>query len=184
MIYCECKGGQIPGFLLCWLFHCFKSAIALSLACCLFTVSHQITNTASFSAYPEDGIQYPVHDIFQFPHVITNNGGHYDPSESVFTCPVNGTYYFTSSVYTGGLGINYDTATSIIIYRDWSGQSEAYCRNNGPDPIYIQCGTSVVMNCNQGQRVFLGTWYIYVHMYGSRLSNFSGFLIQADTPPN
>ena len=74
------------------------------LMCYVFTASQHIASAVSFSVYADSGYQYPVvGEAIRFPLVMTNNGGHYDTSDSVFTCPLNGTYYFTFSLYTEGL---------------------------------------------------------------------------------
>ena len=110
---------------------------------------------------------------------MTNNGGAYDPNESVFTCPLDGMYYFTFSIYSGHLSV--EERTSAMIQMDEQNYSEAVCQNHGPDDLRTQCATSLVIHCNQGQRVFVAAAETEVQLYGySRRSTFSGFLIHED----
>ena len=103
-------------------------------------------------------------------------------SDSVFTCPLNRTYYFTFSLYTEGLS-DYER-TSAYIKKDSERLSEAYCRNYGPDSILTQCGNSVVIHCHLGQRVYVTTEDTDTQLNGSyKRSTFSGFLIHADVQP-
>ena len=149
----------------------------------LFTASHHIGSAVSFSAFTDQGWQYPDEgEIIKFPLVMTNNGGHYSTSDSVFTCPLNGTYYFTFSLYARYLSAGKRTAAYIKKDGEWL--SEAYCINYGPDYIYIQCGNSVVVHCYLGQHVFVPTSFPDTQLYGyNKRSTFSGFLIHADIPP-
>ena len=156
--------------------------VSLALVCYLFIASHHAASDVGFAAMAENDYQYPeMGGIISFPNVITNNGGNYNPTDSVFTCPLDGTYYFAFSVYTGRL---VDPAmTGVHIQRDDLRLSEGYCSNPGADPIWIQCGTSAVLNCNMGQRVFVSTAYTQTQVYSSLRSTFSGFLIHTDIPP-
>ena len=61
---------------------------------------------AAFSAYPADNYQYfgrtttATHRVI-FNHVNTvplNAGGHYNPENSVFICPINGYYVFVFDI--------------------------------------------------------------------------------------
>ena len=151
--------------------------------CDVFTGSQQIASVVGFSVYIESGTHYPGEgEIISFPLVMTNNGGHYDPSDSVFTCPINGTYYFTFSLYTSHL--NDGEVITAYIKKDGERLSEVYCTNNGPDGIYTQCGNSVVIHCHLGQSVFVTAAYSDMELYGAyKRSTFSGFLIHADVPP-
>ena len=152
----------------------------MQFVCYVFTVSHQVASAVSFSVYGSSSYQFPdAGEIIKFPLVLTNNGGHYNTSESVFTCPLNGTYYFTFSLYTADLSDG--KVTSAYIQKDGEEISETYCSNYGPDYLYTQCGNSAVVNCHLGQRVFVTTAYFDTQLYGSR-STFSGFVIHADVP--
>ena len=150
---------------------------------CVFTASQQIASAVGFSVYAEDEYQYPNSgEIIRFPLLMTNNGGHYDPINSMFTCPLNGTYYFTFSLYTSHLSDGERTAA--YIEKDGEKFSEAYCGKDGPDNLYTQCSTSAVIHCHLGQRVFVKNRYSGTKLYGvANRSNFSGFLIHADVPP-
>lgn len=66
----------------------------MSLTCLYFR-----TGTVGFSAYYNfTGQQLLVTRIIQFDSVDTNVGGHYDPTNSTFTCPTSGLYHFSINV--------------------------------------------------------------------------------------
>ena len=142
-----------------------------------------MVSDVSFSVYADPNWQFPeLFDPIMFPYVMTNNGGHFDTEESVFTCPINGTYYFSISLYTEHLSNN--QLTSAVFMMDEEELSEAYCKNDNTNDLYLQCGTSVVIHCDQGQHVFVTTLYVATQLRGTRKrSTFSGFLIHADIPP-
>ena len=52
----------------------------------------------SFTAYQEEGTIYSPGDVIPFSSVIYNEGGRYDGSTGLFTCPVHGIYMFHYSV--------------------------------------------------------------------------------------
>ena len=84
---------------------------------------------------------------------------------------------------TGFLIDDFST-TMIHIQRDELTINEAFCSNVGAtDHVRMQCGTSVVLNCNIGQRVFVSTAYANTVLFGTLQSTFSGFLIHTDIPP-
>ena len=100
----------------------------------------------------------------------------------MFTCPVDGTYYFAFSVLAGPTFDSF--MTGLHIQRDELRISEGYCSNNGATAIWIQCGTSAVFNCNLGQRVFVSTIYNDTcQVSGSLRSTFTGFLIHSYVSP-
>ena len=133
-----------------------------------------------FSVYAELGYHYyDENEIINFPLVMTNNGGHFNTNDSTFTCPQDGMYYFTFSLYTSGM--NDIEHTDAYIEMDGERLSEGYCRNNGPEEVRAQCGNSVVTNCYVGQSVSVIAMLDGTQLYGSnKSSTFSGFLIQAD----
>ena len=118
-------------------------------------------------------------DVIRFPVVITNSGEYYDPSESIFTCPFNGLYYFAFSLYSTNL--NDGEVTAGMIQRDSVVLTEAFCENEGSDHVYVQCVNSVVIPCNEGEQGFMsGFDNSQIHSTDNR-NTFSGFLIQPDT---
>ena len=131
-----------------------------------------------FYAYADDGYQYPeFRDVISFPNALINFGGHYDPVESMFTCPVSGIYFFTFSLYTGRL--TEGNRTSAYITMNGQLLSHALCQNDSPNtPIYTQCSSSVVIYARQGQLVYLITYDTWSQISGyDQTSIFSGFLI-------
>ena len=149
----------------------------------LLTACHQIASVVGFSVYAEDSYQFPdMGKHVSFPLVRTNIGGHYDPSESVFTCPTNGTYYFIFNLCTGHLSNSENTAA--YIQKDEEDLSQAYCTSWEPNSIHAQCGNSAVTHCHLGQHVFVAARYHDTQVYSYyKSSTFSGFLIHADVAP-
>ena len=144
----------------------------------LFTASHRVDSFVGFYAYADDGYQYPEGwDIIKFPNAFINFGGHYDPNESMFTCPVNGIYFFTFSLHTGRVSEGNRTSAYIVV--DSLLFSHAFCQNNTPNaPLYTQCASSAVLYCGQGQVVYLVPMVSFSQMDGyGRASIFSGFLL-------
>ena len=53
-----------------------------------------------FSAYRSSGDRVGGWQRIPYDTVITEVGGAYDPSTGIFTCPVNGYYYFSLSSFS------------------------------------------------------------------------------------
>ena len=142
-----------------------------------------MASDVSFSAYYNGTYQYPYpEEIIHFPYVFTNNGGHYDTTESVFTCPIYGTYFFIFNLYTGD--IFDDKGTNARIMVGWVEHSVVWCLNRGPDTIWAQCGNSAIVQCDQGDRVYVSALSANSQVVGyNQRSTFSGFLLHADIPP-
>ena len=142
-----------------------------------------MASAVGFSVYTERDYQFPDSgEIIRFPLIITNNGGHYFPSDSVFICPITGTYYFTFTLHTGYLTDN--ELTAALIQVDGDRLSEAYCKIDGSNSLAAQCGNSVVTHCSNGQSVSVISAYADTQMDGGRkTSTFSGFLIHEDVSP-
>ena len=58
----------------------------------------------SFSALMVSGQFVPGGDnIIPFGYTMTNPGDHYNETTYKFTCPVEGLYFFTFTLYSGGM---------------------------------------------------------------------------------
>ena len=86
---------------------------------------------------------YNAGETIRLTGVMTNIGGHYDPSKSVFTCPFTGTYYFNFCLYA--YLMNNGAITSAYIQLDGERLSQAYCRKDGSDTMFAACCNSVVI---------------------------------------
>ena len=124
-----------------------------------------------FSAYATAHVTYAVNDLIEFDGVNTNLGGHYD-NDTSFTCPVNGTYFFTVSVMTSA---SYHLAVAIEI--DSVRYASAY--NDGISSVFNHATNSALLRCNEGQKVFVRC-VVGGRSYGTateKYSTFSGFLV-------
>ena len=114
--------------------------------------------------------------------MTTNNGGHFNTADSVYTCPLSGTYFFTFSMlaFLSDLGSTYPR-----LWKDEDPVSEAHCTINSSDHDYVQCSNSAVVHCEEGQRAFLAANIANTEVMFSSgpASIFSGFLIHADVSP-
>ena len=142
-----------------------------------------MASDVSFSAYYQGDYQYPDYwETIKFPYVFTNKGGHYNTTDSIFTCPIYGTYFFIFSLNTGqtinGMGIDaYMMVGSVET-------SVVWCDNYGQDIVTVQCGNSAIAHCDQGDKVRIAALTPGGQVYGAnQRSTFSGFLVHADIPP-
>ena len=118
----------------------------------------------------------PTNDTVLFPYVVSNIGGHYNTSTGVFTCPYNGTYYFTFNLYK---------VPTI---------SHAYCkiRKNGVHYAYAdsypglsntgsynEATASMILHLVKGDNMDIGGPCSATKTFDN-LSSFSGFLVKAD----
>ena len=116
-------------------------------------------------------MDYAADALIEFDGVHTNRGNHYD-NATTFTCPVNGTYFFTVSVmsYTSD---NVAVALEIDNVR----LATAWGDNVGS---YLPAATnSALIRCNEGQKVYVKctiTGYVY-SVTSEKYSTFSGFLV-------
>ena len=63
-------------------------------------MSALLTDFVGFSAYATDSSQTPaIGEVIEFPGVVTNAGGAYNPDTSTFTCPTTAYYYIYFSLY-------------------------------------------------------------------------------------
>ena len=138
----------------------------------------------SFSAYFSGDFQYPgFWETIQFPYVFTNNGGHYNTTDSIFTCPIYGTYFFIFSLNTGVTDIREGVNARIMVGS--VEKSAVSCYNDGLDSSSNQCGNSAVLHCDQGEQVLISAYLPPLgQLFGAnQRSTFSGFLIHADIQP-
>ena len=142
-----------------------------------------MASDVSFSAYYSGDYQYPdFWETIQFPYVFTNNGGHYSTTDSTFTCPIYGTYFFIFSLYTGQTVDRSGVDARIMVGSVEN--SVVSCYNDGLDSSSNQCGNSAVLHCDQGEQVHISAVTPLGQVFGAnQRSTFSGFLIHADIPP-
>lgn len=112
-----------------------------------------------------------------FPHVLTNQQGHFDPQVGIYTAPVSGTYIFSFHLHSAhrvlkvGLFHNY-----VPVFKTTGGQS--FSTTSMTMPLHLSAQDHVWLQVKSNF-----TNGIYVHRESS--STFSGFLLQPDScqPP-
>ncbi|XP_053391790.1 rho-associated protein kinase 1-like [Mercenaria mercenaria] len=128
----------------------------------------------AFTAYlsntvTELGKQHPI----PFDQVMLNEGHAYDTVLHAFICPVNGIYMFQSaamSTHTDSIQteIVKDGVALVVIYAAGATGSHGY----------DQGFNSAVIQCNQGERVWVRVHAHYgTDLYGGRYTTFSGYLL-------
>lgn len=109
-----------------------------------------------------------------FDHLLTNLGEMYDGHIGRFTCPVNGTYFFSFSILK--LAINMPLYINLM--RNEEVMVSAYANDGAPD--HETASNQATLPLFQGDQVWLR-----LHrgaIYGStwNYSTFSGFLLYQD----
>lgn len=111
-----------------------------------------------------------------FKLVLTNNGKGYDRNSGIFTAPVNGTYFFTSTILTKTPSV---VEMALIVNTDVKMLMYASARNE----TYNNAANSVLLNLNQHDKVKIvkhgiyGARPFYIH---STWSTFTGILISTN----
>ena len=108
-----------------------------------------------------------------FPHVITNVGNGYNPTDGVFTAPMAGVYVFF---------VNVQGYNNLYIYTDIMLNGAPKVRTmsyNGEEQTYLAGPNLAVLYLQTGDRVWIqhagGSGY-FTHLY-CPITTFSGFLI-------
>ena len=122
-----------------------------------------------------------VGDKVIFRGIEHNEGGHYDISTGIFTCPLDGTYFFTmmlyANIYSDPEGIHYN------MIHHGSAIGEVHCDNYSDIDIYNMCGNSAVIYCQTGQEVYVKCYAKGNTLGGSasdKRTTFAGFLLHTD----
>lgn len=142
------------------------------------TACSRATAAGPFSAYATDSIVYGGQQIVQFPTPRLNIGNHYDTARAVFTCPVQGVYYFAFSIlsytpYSPG------NAPSVLLKRGDEAIIGVYV-NVFEDDFVLMMSNSVLVQCAPGQEVYVET-ATDVEVAGATFGTctFSGFYVGA-----
>ena len=116
-------------------------------------------------------MNYAGNALVELDGVHTNLGSHYD-NATTFTCPINGTYFFTVSVMS-----DLSDTVRVAIELDSVSLATAWADNVGSH--YPVATNSALVRCNEGQKVSVRCT-VSGDVYGSRaeqFSTFSGFLV-------
>ena len=148
----------------------------------VFVASNQQETDVSFSVYATRNQILDYLEVISFEGVTTNNGGHFNTADSVYTCPLSGTYFFTFSTHAFLSNIG---RTAPRLWKDEEPVSEAHCSVYSSEADFIQCSNSAVVHCEEGQRAFLAANFGDTEVWFATgpASIFSGFLIHADVSP-
>ena len=107
--------------------------------------SSKMSNFITFSAYATAIRSYNDGQMVQFDSVVINMGAHYDPSTSVFTCPVSGYYLLSLHVRSIGDEVMYaDIVTGGTVVAGVAA-----------DRDYDSASNTVVVYCAEGADVFV-----------------------------
>ena len=142
--------------------------------CVCFSIEElpSATRQVAFTVY-EDQTQYHSNGKrLTFDHVETNMGGNFNSSNSTFTCPVDGLYFFSFTIM-GSTGYGDDGHATLR--RDGSVGVGAWADYYAGNP---HASNAAVITCSVGQEVYLQSENSgYMYSNSSRLVTFSGFLL-------
>ena len=129
----------------------------------------------SFRAKPSSTGTIAVNNDLVFADVTTtsfgchNVGGHYNTSTGIFTCPVDGLYFFQFNVYQENT-----TDTEVDLFVNSNGVANGRFFATGDSYGTCNVSNSLLLSANDQVkgRVVVGTAYV-----NASVSSFSGFLI-------
>ena len=127
-----------------------------------------MATTVAFTACPSEDMSYSPGSIIQFGLALTNLGDFYNVDTSIFTCPVNGLYMFSISIFT-----NDNDYIDANIYKDGSELVQIYSASAGA----IHGVNSVLTECNVFQPVWVECAEIGGTVPGNTRSSFSRVLL-------
>lgn len=112
---------------------------------------------------------YTDGEIVVYEEVVTNYGGHYDPSAGIFTCPVTGYYLFSLSTMNPG---GQTTATRLLV-----GSYEllyTWARDDSQE----HSTTVGISLCEAGQSVYTICRRQQCPVWGNNMSSMTGTLLR------
>ena len=127
---------------------------------------------ADFTACPSVSINYSPGTIIQFDDVLTNIGGFFNADTGIFTCPVDGLYYFFVSLFSDN-----DINITGALYVDGTMKVEMHSTNYGGNHGV----TSLVTECYMFQAVWVECYGDGGTIPGSRRTSFSGLILAETT---
>ncbi|XP_052693526.1 complement C1q-like protein 4 isoform X2 [Crassostrea angulata] len=138
---------------------------------------NSFNNRVAFYSYLSNTDMHPKpNQTIVFDHVVTNTGGKFNSKTGVFTCPTQGVYAFSWTVYCSNGG--YLISELVVNSRS---VGDMLCSGQGDDNIRHTSSVAVV-ELNEGDRVYVRTHPIAV-LNGvlwsgpTYLSSFSGWTI-------
>ena len=126
--------------------------------------------TAAMGEAPGYTRSYSHGDQVEFPVVLTNIGGAYNPTTGDFMCPISGTYMFAVSLMSGHQALG---AASITV----DDERKVSARPDGRDAAHGHSSNMLVTACTQGQRVWVQAFGWRLYDDSRNHGTFSGMLI-------
>ena len=144
---------------------------------CTYVLSASMMNQpgVGFSAYVTSDQTPNEGETIRFEGVITNEGSHYNPGTSVFTCPTTGLYYFTFSIYA-----HLDSGQQVGVQLMHAGNAvvNVFCQIDGSRDSRSQCSNSATIQCQAAQLIHvIATVGNSIIINGELKSTFSGFFL-------
>ena len=131
------------------------------------------TGPVAFTASAETGVstKYTAWDVIVFDEVLTNFGGHYNPTTSSFICPVDGVYLFSVSMLP---------YISVNIVVNLMRNNTVLSRAHGDDVSgsFNPVGTTVVTECSRGEPMWVNVYSSGSIYASNQYCVFTGHLIQ------
>ena len=127
--------------------------------------SHDITNRAG--------------ERMIYRYAVINPGQNYNSSTGEYTCPVTGIYSFAYSIF-GYKVMKGDTQfkADAELYKEGSMVSKIFINSQNSEDIDISLSLSDIVQCRQGDRVWVQSSSNNNHIFGHALLNmFSGVLL-------
>lgn len=116
-----------------------------------------------------------VGDSIQFDDIVTNIGNAFNKATGKFTCPVDGTYVFSTSIVCDKLDIMH-----VAVLKNGKPMFNSLCDNRSGNS-WNQGGGMTILSLNSGDTVHLGVIWPNraVKAYGNGMTSFSGYLLHA-----
>ncbi|XP_054460843.1 complement C1q and tumor necrosis factor-related protein 9-like [Anoplopoma fimbria] len=109
------------------------------------------SGTVAFTAKLNVDESYPCYSgVLKLTTVLVNEGGGYNPDTSIFTCPVDGFYYFTVHMSVYGRG-------QCAIFKNGEKVVSLY-HTSLPDKCSQVASMSSVIQLSKGDEVFVNIW--------------------------
>lgn len=124
------------------------------------------TYGVAFTVVPSSTTTYSSGSIIQFNRLKYNQGNGFSTGNYRFTAPAAGMYVFSWS-----LSIHSSYVGNSRLVKNGSTYHQIYCKKT-----YQQCGATVTMWLNRGDRVWVASDYSSIYVYAT-YSSFSGWKI-------
>ena len=132
-----------------------------------------VLGPVGFSAYSTENTYLDPGEVAHFDALISNIGGHFNPSTSSFVCPYHGVYLFSINFNSEDsndlqLAIVIDSEVKVQAYADYNDDL-----TTGSALVIVECGPSQVawVKCNGNGGNLRGD--------SSRKTHFAGYLLHA-----